>query len=171
MIVTKKQIIWTLTATILFYVAGRLVYEPFYRWTLSLIRSFSNDMVYFFGKFPFWFFGDPNFGLAFSSIPLTISGCHLLLKDKYHKALKWTLAFYVPILIICYLLNCYIENIDLVASNDFHRPGETLQYSLRQVNINSLLLVSIIVTTILTAIINAIKRFRLRKPISLAITA
>lgn len=163
MTVPKKQITWTLFATLLFYVAGRLVYEPFYRWTLSLIRNFSKDIVHFIGKFPFWFFGDPTFGLVFSSIPLTIFFCYLLLKHKYQNAIKWTLAFYLPILIICYLLNCYTESIALVASNDFYQSGETLVYPLRQVNINSLLFVSIIVTTILTAIINSVKRFRLRK--------
>jgi hypothetical protein len=163
MTVTKKQITWTLIATLLFYVAGRLVYEPFYRWTPSLIKIFSGDTVHFFGKFPFWFFGAPKFGLVCSSIPLTMLLCYLLLKNKYKNAFRWTLAFYLPILVICYLLNCYTESIALVSLNDFYKSGETLQYSLRQVDINNLIFISVIVTTILTTIINAIKRFRLRK--------
>ena len=163
MAVSKKQITWTIIATLTFYVAGRLIYEQFYRWTLSLIRNFSGDIVHFFGKFSFWFFGDPYFGLVFCSIPLTVSLCYLLLKDKYGKAFSWTLIFYLPILIVFYLLNCYIESIALVASNDFYKTGQTLQYNLQQVNINRLLFESIIATTILTTIMNAIKRFRVTK--------
>ena len=163
MTVIKKQITWTLTTTLLFYVAGRLFYEPFYRWTLSLIRNFSDDTVHFFGKFPFWFFGDPNFGLVVSTIPLTLWLCYLLIKEKYHNAFKWTLAFYLPILIVCYLLNCYTGSIALVASNDFYKTGQTLQYHIGQIDIKSMLFISIIVTTVLTAIINTIKRFRVRK--------
>jgi hypothetical protein len=87
----------------------------------------------------------------------------LLLQNKYGNAFKWTLIFYLPILVFCYLLNCYTESITLVASNDFYKTGQTLQYHLRQVNINSLLFVSIIVTTILTAIVNAVKRYRVTK--------
>jgi hypothetical protein len=166
MTVTKKQIIWTLIATLLFYVAGRLVYELFYRWTHSLIESFSKDAVHFFGKFPFWFTGDPNFGLVFSSIPLSISLCYLILKDKCQNTFKWTLVFYLPILMICYLLNCYTESVALVASNDFYKEGQTLRYPIRQVNINNLLFVSILVTTGLTAITNAI-RFQVTKKASL----
>lgn len=160
MTVIKKQVTRTLIATLLFYVAGRSVYEQFYRLTLSLIRNFSMDTVHFFGKFRFWFFGDPIFGLVFCSIPLTISLCYLLLKDNYKNAFRWTMVFYWPILTLCYLLNCYLESIALVASNDFYKTGQTLKYHLGQVNINSLLFESIIATTVLTATINAIKRFR-----------
>lgn len=167
MTLPKKQIIWVIAATILFYIVGRLVYEYFYRGTLNLIKYFSGDIVSFFGKFPFWFFGDPIFGLVFCSIPLTFFSCYLILKDKFRFAFSWTLAFYLSILAISYLLNCYGQSIQLVASNDFYKVGQTLTYNLRQVNLNSLSLSTIILTTILTAIINFVKRFRVTKNASL----
>src|SRR5690606_14053508 len=115
MTVPKKQIVWTIVATILFYIVARLAYEYFYRWTLILIKSFSGDIVSFFGKFPFWFFGDPVFGLVFCSIPLTFFSCYLILKDRLLFAFNWTLAFYLPLLTMFYLLNCYGQSIKLVA--------------------------------------------------------
>ena len=163
----KKQIIWTLAATTLFYIAGRLAYEYFYRWTLDLIKKFSGDTVSFFGKFPYWFFGDPVFGLVFCSIPATFFVCYLILKNRLRFAFKWTLAFYLPLFTIFYLLNCYGQSIELVASNDFYKMGQTLTYNLRQVNLNSLFLSTIALTTILTAIINFIKRYRVTKNASL----
>jgi hypothetical protein len=165
--VPKKQTIWTILAAILFYIVGRLAYEYFYRWTLNLIKYFSDDKVSFFGKFPFWFFGDPIFGLVFCSIPLTFFACYLFLKGKFRFAFNWTLAFYLPILTIFYLLNCYGQSIQLVASNDFYKMGQTLTYNLRQVNLNSLFLSTVVLTTILTAIINFIKRYRVTKNASL----
>ena len=156
--VSKNQIAWIIATTIVFYFVGRLGYEYFYSWTLRLVEYYSGGIVSFYGKFSFWFFGDPVFGLVFSSIPFTISLCCLLLKDKYKNAFRWTLIFYLPILIVCYLLNCYIKGIGLVASNDFLKEGQILRYHLSQVNINRLLFESIIVATVLTAIINVIKR-------------
>ncbi|PZF72587.1 hypothetical protein DN068_12030 [Taibaiella soli] len=134
------------------------MYELFYRWTLSVIENFSGNTVHFFGKIPFWFLGDPYFGFVFCSIPSAISLCYLLLKDKYENAFRWTLVFYLPILIVCFLLNCYTESIALVASNDFYQTGQTLSYNLRQININNLLFESIILTTIIMTIVNAFKR-------------
>lgn len=163
----KKQIILTLVATTIFYIVGRLAYEFFYRWTLDLIKKFSGDTVSFFGKFPFWFFGDPVFGLVFCFIPVTFFICYIILKDKLRFAFNWTLAFYLSLLTIFYLLNCYGQSIELVASNDFYKMGQTLTYNLRQVNVNSLFLRTIALTTILTAIINSIKRYRVTKNASL----
>lgn len=163
----KKQITWTIVATIFFYIVGRLAYEYFYRWTLNLIKYFSGDIVSFFGKFPFWFFGDPIFGLLFSSIPFTFFICYLILKNRFHFAFKWTIAFYLPILTMFYFLNCYGQSIQLVASNDFYKMRQALTYNLREVNLNSLFLNTIVLTTILTALINFIKRYRVTKNASL----
>lgn len=148
---------------LIFYGAGRLLYDSFYRWTLSLIITFSDNNIRFFGKVPFWFFGNPYFGLVFCSIPLTIWLCYLLLKGKDQNAFRWTLICYLPLFFAFYLLNCYSESVALLASNDFYRTDQPLLYNLRQVNINRLTLISIVMTTILTAIIDIIKRFRIKK--------
>jgi len=65
----KKQIIWTTITTVVFYAIGRLAYEYFYRTTIYLIKHFSEGAISFFGKYTFWFVGDPIFGLIFCSIP------------------------------------------------------------------------------------------------------
>ncbi len=171
MTLIKKQITSTIIATIIFYVVGRLAYEYFYRLTLHLVKYFSDNKISFFGKFPFWFTGDPIFGLVFCSIPLTIFLCCLILKNQLHSAFRWTLFFYLPLLAFAYLLNCYWESVYLIASNDTYKLGQTLIYSLRRVNLNELFLSSIVMATILTSIINFIKRYLLTKRVSSHVVA
>ena len=161
--ISRRQLIWTIALTILFYITARLGYEYFYRSTLNLIRYFSGDKITFFGKFPFWFFGDPIFGLVFCSIPMTFFLCYLILKDKFRFAFNWTVAFYLPLLTVFYLVNCFEQSIQLVASNDFYKKGCVLTYNLRQVDLNSMFLSTIIPATLLTGIINFIKRYRVTK--------
>ena len=163
----KKQIIWIIIATIVFYAIGRLAYEYFYRWTLQLVKYFSKETLSFFGKYPFWFFGDPIFGLIFCSIPLTIFLCFIVLKNKFKIAFNWTLTFYAFLFVISYLTNCYYESFYLVASNDFYKEGQTLTYGIRDVSVNEIFLTTIILTTVLTLITNFIKRLTLTKNASL----
>jgi hypothetical protein len=158
MTITKKQIYWTLIATFTFYVVGRLVYEPFYRLTLSVITSFSDHQLKFFGKFPFLFFGDPVFGLVTATIPISFLLCYLILANQVKKVFRRTLLFNLIMLTGFYFITCYYESFYLIASNDFYK-GEPLSYSPREVNINYILLSSIILTTIMLAIINFIKKY------------
>ncbi len=80
MTVPKKQFVLITISTILFYATARLSYEYFYKCTIDLVRYFSNGRLSFFGKYPFWFFGDPTFGLIFGSIPLSVFLTYLVLE-------------------------------------------------------------------------------------------
>ena len=162
-----KQITWTIIATLLFYVLGRLASVYFYRWTIDLVQYFSWNDLTFFGEFPYWFFHGPTFGLIFCSIPFTITISFLVLKTKFHSAFIWTLSFYIPILILLYLLNCYGQSIQLIGSYDFYKTGKTLTYNLREIRFNQLFLNTILFTTMITALINFIKGYligRKRQP-------
>ena len=159
MTILKRQIIWTIVATTIFYIIGRLAYEYFYRWTLNIIKYFSDDKIAFFGKYPFWFVGDPIFGLIFCSIPLTIFLSYQILRDKMISTFSWTLTFYSILFVTCNLTLCYFESFSLIASNDFYKAGQVLKYSIRDVSLNSIFLWTIIAATILTSLINLAKRF------------
>ncbi len=159
MTLPKKQILWTIVAMTIFYIGGRLAYEYFYRWTLDIIRYFSDDKLGFFGKYPFWFIGDPIFGLIFCSIPLTIFLSYQILRNKMISAFRWTLAFYSILFIGCFLALCYFESFTLITSNDFYKTGQELKYNIRDVSLNSIFLWTIITATILTSLINLVKRF------------
>ena len=163
----KKQIIWTIIVVIIFYAIGRLAYECFYRCTIQLVKYFSKGTLSFFGKYPFWFFGDPIFGLIFSAIPLTIFLCFIVLKNKFKRAFNWTLTFYTFFFIVCYLANCYYESFYLVASNDFYKEGQTLTYGIRDVSLNEIFLTTNILATVLTLVTNFIRRLTLTKDSSL----
>src|SRR5687768_8160652 len=109
MTITRKQITWTVITTLLFYGAGRLMYQPFYRLTVALIQDFSNHKLRFFGKYPFVFFGDPVFGWVCAGIPLTFLLCFLILAGQAKKAFWWTVTFYLIILVLSFLMTCYLE--------------------------------------------------------------
>jgi hypothetical protein len=163
----KKQIILTVIATILFYAVGRLAYEYFYRWTIQLVKYFSKGTLSFFGKYPFWFFGDPIFGLIFCSIPISFYLTFLILRKKTRTAFKWTASIYLIVFISFYFLSCYGQSFQLVASNDFYKTGQTLQYNLRQVNLNQIYLNTIIMTTVVTIVVNLIRRYFVTRNASL----
>ena len=145
-----KRIIKLIFATLLFYATGRLAYEHFYRLTISIVKSFSAVPLNFFGKFPFWFFGDPTFGLIIAIIPLTVFLTNKLSAERT-KSLRKTTAIYAAYLVTTYLLTCWVTSIGFLASNDFYKDGQELSYNLRQVNINQIYLTSVIVSTALTA--------------------
>lgn len=145
-----KRIIKLIFVTLLFYATGRLAYEHFYRLTISTVKSFSAVPLNFFGKFPFWFFGDPTFGLIIAIIPLTVFLANKLSVDS-KKSLRKTTVIYASYFMTTYLLTCWMTSIGLLASNDFYKDGQELLYNLRQININQIYLTSVIVSTALTA--------------------
>ena len=145
---------------------GRLAYEYFYRTTIYLIKYFSKETLSFFGKYPFWFVGDPIFGLIFCSIPLTVVLCYKILSNRFNSAFNWSIAFYILFFLVSYLTNCYYESFYLVTSNDFYK-GQTLTYNIRNVSLNEIFLTTIILATILTLLTNFIKRLTLTKNASL----
>jgi len=145
-----KKIIKLTFVTLLFYATGRLAYEHFYRLTISIVKSFSTVPLNFFGKFPFWFFGDPTFGLIIGAIPLTVFFTNRLSKDKTKSLLKTTI-IYALYFVTTYFITCWVTSIGLLASNDFYKDGQELSYNLRQVNLNQIYLTSVIIATVLTA--------------------
>ena len=162
MATTKKYITVTLFAAIIFYVAGRFAYEPLYRLNLFLIRELSGGKLIFYGKFPFWFIGDPLFGLVTAIIPVSFLLCYIILVNKVEKAFLQTVSFYLPLFILFYFMVCYYEGFYWVAYNDFYR-GKPLTYPLTNINTNWIFLSTIMFTTISCAIINFIIRYRRRK--------
>jgi len=162
MIITKKQITWTVIATLAFYVAGRLLYEPFYRLTLSLITTFSGGNIKFFGKFPFWFIGDPLFGLVSAAIPISFLLDFLILPRNMKLNIRATVLLYAIFLTVFYLAVCYYESFYLVARNDFYN-GQPIMENLREVDLNIVLLCSIILTTIVIGVINSVKRLTAKR--------
>ena len=160
---TKKQLLWTFFSTLAFYVIGRLLYEYFYRCTINLVIYFAHGKISFYGKFPFWFFGDPIFGLIICSIPASIFLCFKILFKKSNIAFKWTLCLYILFFLTIYLANCYSESFSLVESNDFYKTGQTLKYPISSLDLNSIFFETIIATTILTTILNTIKRYIIRR--------
>jgi len=132
-------------------VTGRLAYEYFYRLTILLIKSFSTVPLKFFGKFPFWFFGDPIFGLIIGCIPLTVFITSKIYRGKTKTLLRTTIIYSLTF-ISTYLLACWVTSIGLLASNDFYKAGQELSYNLRQIELNEIFLLNVIISTIATAI-------------------
>ena len=145
-----KRIIKPTFVAMLFYATGRLAFEHFYWLTISLVKSFSSVPLNFYGKFPFWFFGDPTFGLIIATIPLTVLLTNRLSADRKKSLLKTTL-IYALYFVTTYLLTCWVTSIGLLASNDFYKNEQELSYNLRQVNLNHIYLTAVIVSTTLTA--------------------
>jgi hypothetical protein len=145
-----KKIIKLTFVTLLFYATGRLAYEHFYRLTIYIIKSFSTVPLNFYGKIPFWFFGDPSFGVIISAIPLTVFLTNKVSKDKTNSLLKTTI-IYALFFVTTYFIACWVTSIGFLASNDFYKDGQELLYNLRQVNLNKIYLTSLIVATVLTA--------------------
>lgn len=146
-----RRIIKLVVVTLLFYMTGRLAYEYFYRMTISIVKSLSTVPLKFFGKFPFWFFGDPKFGLIIASIPLTVFLTYKLLSNR-KKGLFETSVIYAMYFVMTYLMNCWVISLGLLASNDFYKDGQELSYNLRQINLNQIYLISVSISTILTAV-------------------
>lgn len=149
---SKKQIIWLIVLTILFYVTGRLGYQHIYRLTIDTVQLFANGKIGFFGKFPFWLLGDPRFGLIFGSIPLTIFlTLKLFLRGSDYK-FSGTILVYILCFITSYFFFCFLQNIQLTASNDFIKDGEMFRYRIGDVDLNEIFLLTIFTATILTYI-------------------
>lgn len=159
----KRPLIWLIIATIIFYIIGRLGYEYFYRWTLDIIKYFSADKIAFFGKYSFWFVGDPVFGLIFCSIPSTIFLSNQILRDRTNSAFIWAIGFYSVLFISWYLALCYFESFSLIAFNDFYKEGQVLRYNISDVSLNSIFLWTIIIASILTCLVNPVRRYLGRK--------
>ena len=146
----KRSIVFLILATTVFYATGRLAYEHIYRLTIDIVKFFTQNKIGFFGKFPFWFFGDPTFGLIFGSIPLTIYLTHKLFLKNFNRKVLRTIYTYALSFLAAYFFFCYLESIQLTASNDFIKDGEIFRYGIRRVNLNQIFLLSIIVATVLT---------------------
>ena len=114
----KRRIIILTLVTLLCYASGRLGYEHFYRLAISTVRSLSTVPLHFFGKYPFWFFGDPAFGLITAAIPLSIFAIDQFLANTKTSLLKTT-SIYIAIFIATYFCMCWVISIGLLTSNDF----------------------------------------------------
>ncbi len=145
-----KSIIKLAFVMSLFYATGRLAYEHFFCLTISIVKYFSIVPLNFFGKFPFWFFGNPTFGLIIATIPLSVFLTNKLSAVRTKSLLKSTI-IYALYFVTTYLLTCWVTSIEFLASNDFCKDGQELSYNLRQVNLNQIYMTSVVVSTALTA--------------------
>lgn len=159
MTITPKQVTGVFLAAIVFYILGWRLYEPFYRLTLDLVRNFSNNRIGFYGKFPF--FGDPALGIVSAFIPVSFFLCCQVLQGRFSQAFRWTLLLYLPLLIVFYLAICYYEACSLGAPD--HVNNGVLRYSLRKVNIKTVLFSTLVLTSLVIVLVNILKR-RSRKP-------
>ena len=146
----KKHIILLIILTIVFYATGQLAYEHIYRMTIKTVQLFANGQIGFFGKFPFWFFGYPTFGLIFGSIPLTFFLTQKLLLRDFSNKFGRTFMVYILFFIAAYFFFCCLQSIQLTVSNDFIKEGEMFHYAIRNVNLNVIFLLTIVAATVLT---------------------
>jgi hypothetical protein len=157
----RTQILKLTLSTLFFYAVARLAYEDIYRLTISVVKALATIPVNFFGKFPFWLFGDPTFGLIVASIPVLVFIINKISADK-NRLLRTYICFFVFFL-STYFFNCLLTSIQLVASNDHYRDGE-LFYPLRQVDLNDIFIKTICISSLLTIIYFYLaKLFRLNK--------
>lgn len=160
--VSKRDLLYLGFAVLLFYIAGRLEYTQFYRFTLSVIRDFSGGKLHFVGKFPFWFFGDPIFGVVMAGIPVSFGLCLSIANKKRPHPTTWTFLYYLPTFIVVFLATCYYESLFLLASFDRY-SGEVIRCPVREVNLNAIFVIPLVLTTLIVSFIGLISRNKLER--------
>jgi len=129
---------------------------------ISTVRSLSTVPLHFFGKYPFWFLGDPKFGLITATIPFSIFVIDQLLANTNTSLIK-IVSIYLGIFIITYLGMCWVISVGLSASNDFYKDGQELSYDLRQISLNRIYLTCVAVSTALTLLIPLVTKIFTKK--------
>ena len=103
---------------ILFYALGAYFYEQYYRFQLLITSLLSGQKIHFFGKFPFWFFGDPNFRLITALIPFLIFLPSLISKKYEFKTYLIGFAIILGSILICSLIFGYIDSINILKNRE-----------------------------------------------------
>jgi hypothetical protein len=160
MMLSKRNLLCLGFAVLLFYIAGRLEYSQFYGFTLSVIRDFSGGRLHFVGKFPFWLFGDPIFGIVMASIPVSFGLCLSIANKKRLHSTTWTFLYYLPTFLVVFLATCYYESFFLLASFDRY-SGDVIRYPVRDVNLNAIFVTPLVLTTLFVVFIGLISRNKL----------
>ncbi|BAV09603.1 hypothetical protein FLA_5654 [Filimonas lacunae] len=104
------------------------------------------------------------FGLVFCVIPGCVFICHQILKGRSVKDYAWTCALYLVFFVTAFWGVCDFESFFIVASSDPHKRNEILFHNVKDVHLNGIFIIAIILATIFTSFANMIKWLRAPKP-------
>lgn len=160
---TRKAVNLTVF-TLLFFIVGVLLYGSLYSMVVDMLKRFSKGGVTFQGEFPMLFIHSLLFGLIFCVIPGCVFICHQILKGKSAKDYTWTCVLYLVFFVTAFWGVCDFESFFIVASTDPYKRNAVLAHDIKDVHLNGIFILAIILATIFTSFANMIKWLRAPKP-------
>jgi hypothetical protein len=149
---TQTHILSTLSAAVVCYFLGSLVYEPLFIFTRDLMEGMSGNQLSLNGPVPGT---DLNTVRIVSGlIPVLLFGCYFLVRDHLKHGFLLSLVLLLVFFVLSYLALSFIEVIILLGKHE--ETGSLVSSELSKVRVGYMFLKSVLTSSAIVCFINAI---------------